>query len=82
MPEKVADIIGDSSIAYCAEEWGEYERGRLVFSCFSFLAQVNTAQCEKTRNLLSLDKYFVKITYVGTFLVSTDSIFSSFYLLR
>ena len=53
MPEKVADIIGDSSIAYCAEEWGEYERGRLVFSCFSFLAQVNMTHCEKTSNLLS-----------------------------
>ena len=58
MPEKVADIIGDSSIAYCAEEWGEYERGRLVFSCFSFLAQVNMTQCEKTRNLLSHAEIF------------------------
>ena len=39
MPDPVVKIIGDSSIAYCAEEWGEYEKGRLVFSCFSLVVQ-------------------------------------------
>ena len=39
MPGPVALIVGAESVAYCAEEWGEYERGRLVFSIFSFVVQ-------------------------------------------
>ena len=40
MPAPVAKIINDDSIAYCAEEWGKYEKGRLIYSCFSLLVQV------------------------------------------
>jgi hypothetical protein len=42
MPPPVVKIIGDQSIAYCAEEWGEYEKGRLVYSCFSLVVQVRS----------------------------------------
>jgi hypothetical protein len=35
-------MVGDSSIAYCAEEWGEYKKGRLVYSIFSLVVQVRS----------------------------------------
>ena len=41
MPEVVVKTIGEDSIAYCAEKWGQYEKGRLVVSLFSMLVQVN-----------------------------------------
>ena len=40
MPPQVVKIIQEDSIAYCAEKWGEYEKGRLVYSCFILLMQV------------------------------------------
>ena len=40
MPEVVVKTIGEDSIAYCAEKWGQYEKGRLVVSLFSMLVQV------------------------------------------
>ena len=40
MPESVVRMIHDDSIAYCAEKWGEYEKGRLVYSCFILVMQV------------------------------------------
>ena len=54
MPPPVAKIIQDNAIAYCAEEWGEYEKGRLVYSCFSLLLQViemnnSPFQCTSTQ---------------------------------
>ena len=41
MPAPIAKVINDDSIAYCAEEWGKYEKGRLIYSCFSILVQVS-----------------------------------------
>ena len=41
MPPPVVTLIGEDAIAYCAEEWGDYEKGRLVCSCFSLLVQVS-----------------------------------------
>ena len=46
MPESVVRMIHDDSIAYCAEKWGEYEKGRLVYSCFILVMQV----CQKFQN--------------------------------
>ena len=40
MPESVVRMIHDDSIAYCTEKWGEYEKGRLVYSCFILVMQV------------------------------------------
>ena len=40
MPDVVVKTIGETSIAYCAEKWGQYEKGRLVVSLFSMLVQV------------------------------------------
>ena len=40
MSEQLIKVIGDDSIAYCAEKWGEYEKGRLIFSCFTLVVQV------------------------------------------
>ena len=40
MPGVVVKTIGETSIAYCAEKWGQYEKGRLVVSLFSMLVQV------------------------------------------
>ena len=31
--------IGDTSIAYCAEGWGEHREKRLFYSIFSFVVQ-------------------------------------------
>jgi len=39
MPDVVVKTIGETSIAYCAEKWGQYEKGRLVVSLFSMLVQ-------------------------------------------
>ena len=35
LPDPIIHIAGVSHLAYCAEEWGEYEKGRLVCSIFS-----------------------------------------------
>ena len=35
----MADFLGYSSIAYCAEQWGAYKKGRLYYSIFSLLVQ-------------------------------------------
>ena len=40
IPHILMKMVGDSAIAYCAEEWGEYKRGRLVYSIFSLVVQV------------------------------------------
>ena len=40
IPHILMNMVGDSAIAYCAEEWGEYKRGRLVYSIFSLVVQV------------------------------------------
>ena len=40
MPPLVVREINDDSIAYCVEKWGEYEKGRLVYSCFILVMQV------------------------------------------
>jgi len=49
MPTPVVAMVGDTSIAYCAEEWGEYKSGRMFFSIFSLLVQVII--CHLQRNL-------------------------------
>ena len=48
MPAPIAKVINDDSIAYCAEEWGKYEKGRLIYSCFSILVQVSLNSKVKT----------------------------------
>ena len=50
MSEQLIKVIGDDSIAYCAEKWGEYEKGRLIFSCFTLVVQVRDF-----RNMLSVE---------------------------
>jgi len=40
IPHILMNMVGDSAIAYCAEEWGEYKRGRLFYSIFSLVVQV------------------------------------------
>ena len=44
MSKQLIKVIGDDSIAYCAEKWGEYEKGRLIFSCFTLVVQVRDFQ--------------------------------------
>ncbi|XP_059084396.1 neuropeptide Y receptor type 5-like [Tigriopus californicus] len=39
MPEQLLHIVKASSLAYCAEEWGQYKKGRLVYSIFSLVVQ-------------------------------------------
>jgi hypothetical protein len=45
IPHILMNMVGDTSIAYCAEEWGEYKRGRLVYSVFSLVVQVTFKKC-------------------------------------
>ena len=35
LPDAIIPMAKISHLAYCAEEWGEYNKGRLVFSVFS-----------------------------------------------
>ncbi len=42
MPRAVVEIVHAESVAYCGEEWGEYEKGRLVYSVFVFVVQVRS----------------------------------------
>ena len=35
LPDPIIHIAKVSHLAYCAEEWGEYNKGRLVYSIFS-----------------------------------------------
>lgn len=39
MPKQFVHIVKVSSLAYCAEEWGQYKKGRLVYSIFSLVVQ-------------------------------------------
>ena len=56
MPAPIAKVINDDSIAYCAEEWGKYEKGRLIYSCFSILVQVSL----KSRPFVFLHTFLVE----------------------
>ena len=47
IPHILMSMVGDSSIAYCAEEWGEYKKGRLVYSIFSLVVQVRSLLVNK-----------------------------------
>ena len=41
LPGPVARIVGVDYVAYCAEEWGnKYSNGRLIYSIFIFIVQV------------------------------------------
>ena len=41
LPAPVARIVGVDYVAYCAEEWGnKYSNGRLIYSIFIFIVQV------------------------------------------
>ena len=53
MPDAVMKVIQDDSIAYCVEKWGEYEKGRLVYTCFILVMQV----CHHHQNQIILYSY-------------------------
>ena len=40
LPEVVKRLIQLDDFTYCTEKWGEYEKGRLVYSCFILVMQV------------------------------------------
>lgn len=42
LPAAIVPIAKVSHLAYCAEEWGEYDKGRLVCSIFSLGTSANT----------------------------------------
>ena len=48
-------IAGLETVAYCAEEWGEYKRGRLIYSIFIFVVQFMLPV-----TLISLAHYSIK----------------------
>ena len=39
LPKSVLDVIGVPYTAYCIENWGEYSKGRLLYSIFALLVQ-------------------------------------------